>query len=62
MKLVNEKKDDVQDFITLDKLDKKYKPKEVKCPVNLKHNGGDGGEYVRNYMSDYALAYNYRTY
>ena len=27
------------------------------APKKLKHNGGDGGDYMRTYMSDYAVTY-----
>lgn len=29
----------------------------ARAPKRLKHNGGDGGDYARTYMSDYAVSY-----
>lgn len=36
---------------------KDYLKNNISAPRKLKHNAGDGGEYARTYMSDYAVSY-----
>ncbi len=36
---------------------KKVPKPKAKAPRWLKHNGGDGGDYGRTYMRDYATPY-----
>ena len=36
---------------------KDYLKNNISAPKRLKHNAGNGGEYARSYMSDYAISY-----
>ncbi len=36
---------------------KNYRKTSARAPRRLKHNGGDGGDYKKSYMSDYAISY-----
>jgi hypothetical protein len=38
------------------KQPKDYLKNTVRMPRKLKHNAGDGGEFARTYMSDYATS------